>query len=131
MAKNRIFRDVFKTRGLIESFKFALRGCIYLFFYHRNMRIIFLLGLAAFLLGVYFKLKGIELMILCFTISLVFIAEIFNTAMELIIDMFIDKYHPKIKIIKDIAAAVVIIAALNSLAIGYVLFIRRLGSLLR
>ncbi len=131
MAKNRIFRDVFKTRELFESFKFALRGCIYLFFCHRNMRIIFLVGVATFLLGIYFHLKGIELMILCLTISLVFIAEIFNTAMELIIDMFIDKYHPKIKIIKDIAAAVVIIAALNSLAIGYVLFVRRIINLLR
>lgn len=130
-AINRIFRDVFKMRGLRESLKFAVRGVVYLFLFHRNMRIIFLLGILAFLLGVFFQLRGIELMILCLTISLVFVAEIVNTTMELILNMFIDKYHPKIKIIKDIAAAVVIITVLNSLAIGYILFIRRIFSLLR
>lgn len=131
VAINRIFRDAFKMRGLRESLKFAVRGVVYLFLFHRNMRIIFLLGILAFLLGVFFQLRGIELMILCLTISLVFVAEIVNTTMELILNMFIDKYHPKIKIIKDIAAAVVIITVLNSLAVGYILFIRRIFSLLR
>lgn len=131
MAKYTLFRDAFKLRGLRESLQFAARGGIYLFFYHRNMRIIFLLGVAAFLLGVYFHFRGIELMILCLTISLVFMAEIFNTTIELILDMFIDKYHPKVKIIKDIAAAVVIITALNSVAIGCIIFVRRIVYLLK
>lgn len=126
MPANRMFRDVFKTRGLRESFRFASRGMAYLFFYHRNMRIIFLMGVAAFLLGLYLNLKGIELMILFLTISLVFVAEIFNTAVELILDIFVDKYHPKVKIIKDIAACVVMIAVLNSIAIGWIIFLRKI-----
>ena len=126
MANKRIFRDTFGTTKIRNSFKFALKGFIYLFSHHRNMRIIFLLGLAAFLLGVYYKLRGIELMILCLTICLVFVAEIVNTTMELILNTFVDKYHPKVKIIKDISAAVVLLASLNALAIGYILFIRRL-----
>jgi diacylglycerol kinase (ATP) len=125
MRKNGLIRDAFDLRGLRESLKFAARGVIYLFFFHRNMRIIFLLGVAAFLLGVYFHLRGIELMILCLTISLVFMAEIFNTTIELILDIFFAKYHPKVKIIKDIAAAVVIITVLNAVAIGWIIFVRR------
>lgn len=121
----RLFRDTFKAVKIRQSFKCAGRGFIYLFFHHRNMRIIFLLGLTAFLLGVYFQLRGIELMILCLTICLVFIAEVVNTTMELILDTFVDKYHPKVKIIKDISAAVVLLASLNALAIGYILFVRR------
>lgn len=124
--KNKIFRNIFKLHKLGESFKFAIKGVIYLFLYHRNMRIIFLLGILAFIVGLYFKLKGIELVVLCITITLVFIAEIFNTAIELIIDMFTDKYHTLLKLVKDIAAAVVLLASLNALAVGFVLFGRRI-----
>lgn len=94
--------------------------------YHRNMRIIFMSGIAAFLLGVHFGLKGIELVALCVTITVVFMAEIFNTAIELMIDMFTDKYHTLIKLVKDIAAAVVLLASLNAVAVGYILFAKKI-----
>ncbi|MCM8782916.1 MAG: diacylglycerol kinase family protein [Candidatus Omnitrophica bacterium] len=126
MQKIKIFREAFKLSGLRESFKFALRGIVYLFIFHRNMRIIFLLGVLALLLGFHFQLRGIELMVLCLTVTLVFVAEVVNTTVELILDVFCERYHPKIKIIKDISAAVVFISILNSVVIGYIIFVRRL-----
>lgn len=126
----KIFRNIFKFRSLKESFNFAIKGIIYLFLFHRNMRIIFLLGVTAFLLGIYFRLPTFEFMLLCITISIVFLAEMFNSAIELIIDMFMDKYHTLIKIIKDISAGVVLIASVNALIIGYFLFFRRILNLL-
>ena len=126
MAKNKVFRDMFKLRAFKDSLKLATKGIVYLFLYHRNMRIIFLSGIAAFLLGVYFKLKGIELVALCITITLVFMAEIFNTAIELLIDMFTDKYHTLLKLVKDIAAAVVLLASLNAIAVGCIIFAKRI-----
>jgi diacylglycerol kinase (ATP) len=126
MIRNKVFRDILKLTGFRESFKNAGRGIVYLFLYHRNMRIIFLMGLAALLLGFYFNLKGIELIALCITVTLVFMAEIFNTAVELMMNTITDKYHVKIKLIKDIAAGIVVITCLNAALIGYVLFIRKL-----
>lgn len=126
----KIFKNVFRLHSLKESFGFAIKGIVYLFFFHRNMRIIFLVGIASFLLGIYLKITGFEFMILCVTISMVFVAEMFNTAIELIIDMFTDKYHVLLKIIKDISAGVVLIAALNALLIGYFIFFRRIFHLL-
>ena len=126
MRRIKVFRHIFKFHGLIESFKIATAGIFYLFLYHRNMRLIFLLGIAAFLLGIYFKLKGIELVILCITITLVFMAEIFNTAIEMMMNMLTTKYHTRIKLVKDIAAGVVLLTSLNSLAVGYMLFVRKL-----
>ena len=120
------FRQIFKAKKFAMSFRFAAQGILYLFLYHRNMRIIFMCGLAAFILGLYFKLKGIELIVLCVTVTIVFMAEIFNTAIELMMDSISEKYHPKIMLIKDIAAAVVLIACINALAVGYALFVRRL-----
>jgi diacylglycerol kinase (ATP) len=90
------------------------------------MRIIFLSGIGAFLFGVYLKLNGIELAALCIAITLVLMAEIFNTAIELIIDMRLNKYHTLVKLVKDISAAVVLIASINAVGVGYVLFVKKL-----
>jgi diacylglycerol kinase (ATP) len=131
-AKNRfwrrkkILRHIFRFRGFTESVRLALVGISYLFVYHRNMRMIFVSGVAALLLGIYLKLSGIELVALCITITLVLMAEIFNTAIELIIDMRLNKYHTLVKLVKDISAAVVLIASVNALAVGYVLFVRKI-----
>ena len=108
------------------SLKLAIKGIGYLFLYHRNMRIIFMLSIVTFLLGIYFGLNAIELVALCITITLVFMAEMFNTAIEMMIDIFTDKYHTLVKLVKDIAAAVVLIASLNAIAVGYILFVRKL-----
>jgi diacylglycerol kinase (ATP) len=126
MKRLRLIRRIFGLRGFNDSLKLALEGIRYLFLYHRNMRIIFLCGIIAFLAGVYFRLNGIELAVLCIAITLVFVAEIFNTAIELIIDMFTERYHTLIKLVKDIAAAVVLLASLNALAVGYALFVKRI-----
>lgn len=128
MAGERIFRDIFRPHKLKESFRIAFEGIKYLFLYHRNMRIIFLTGIAVLLLGIQLKLKGIELVALCITITLVFVAEIFNTAVELMMDMLTDSYRTKIRLIKDIAAGVVVLTCLNSIVVGYILFIKKVFS---
>lgn len=126
MRHYKLLRHIFRFRGFRESLKLALIGISYLFVYHRNMRIIFIAGAAAFLAGVYLGLSGLELAILCLTITLVFVAEIFNTAIELILDMRFRKYHTLVRLIKDISAAVVLIASLNALAVAGIFILRRL-----
>ena len=126
MGRIKLFRHIFKIRGFRQSLKLAIKGILYLFLYHRNMRIIFMLGILASLLGIYFKLNGMELVALCITIALVFMAEIFNTAIEMTMNLLTSKYHTRIKLIKDIAAAVVLLTCLNAIAVGYVLFSRKL-----
>lgn len=126
MRRIKVLRHIFRFHGLVGSFKIAFTGVGYLFLYHRNMRLIFLGGIAAFLMGIHFKLRGMELATLCITITMVFMAEIFNTAIELTIDMVTTKYKVLIKIVKDIAAAVVLIASLNAVAVGYILFAKKL-----
>lgn len=122
----RIFRRLFRMHGFRESVRLALVGLYYLFSYHRNMRIIFLMGIAAFLGGIHYRLSGIELVALCLTITLVFMAEMFNTAVEMMLDMSTRKYRTLIKLIKDISAAVVLIASLNALGVGLILFGKRM-----
>lgn len=127
MLRRRVFRHIFRFRGFMESLKTAIKGILYLFLYHRNMRIIFMFGLMAFLFGVYLGLRGLELVALCITITLVFMAEIFNTAIEMAMDILSSKYHTRIKLVKDIAAAVVLLASLNAIAVGCIIFGRKLA----
>jgi len=131
LFNKKILRDIFKFHPLRKSFGHAFQGIAYMFLYHRNMRIIFLSGIAAVLLGISLELARIEFIMLILTISVVFIAEMFNTAIELIIDMFTDKYHTLIKIIKDISAGVVLIACLNALIVGYFLFFNKIIFILK
>ncbi|MCK9603874.1 MAG: diacylglycerol kinase [Candidatus Omnitrophica bacterium] len=127
MRRKRLLRHIFKFHGIWESLNLAAKGIIYLFLFHRNMRIIFMLGIGAFLAGILFQLKGIELVALCITIALVFMAEIFNTAIEMLMNMLTVKYHVRVKLVKDIAAGVVLLTALNAVAVGYILFIKKLS----
>ena len=92
----------------------------------RNMRIHFLVGLLIILLGVYINLSAIELLVLFVTIAFVLVAEMVNTALELIVDMVKSEFHPIARIIKDIAAGAVLLTAINAIVVGYVLFAMKL-----
>ena len=85
-----------------------------------------MIGILVFLTGIFFQLKGIELVALCVTITLVFMAEIFNTAIEMLMDMLTSRYHLRIKLVKDIAAGVVVLTCLNAVAVGYALFFKKI-----
>ncbi len=66
------------------------------------------------------------MIVLIFAISLVVISEMFNTAIEKTIDMVTETYHPLAKIAKDVAAGGVLIATLNSVVVGYIIFYNKL-----
>ncbi|MFQ5809997.1 MAG: diacylglycerol kinase, partial [Armatimonadota bacterium] len=69
-------------------------------------------------------LKAIELLIVFFTIALVITTELLNTAAEMAVDLFTPQYHPLARIIKDIAAGAVLVAAANAIVVGCVIFLR-------
>ncbi len=54
--------------------------------------------------------------------TLVLVAEMFNTAIEAVVDMVTQTYHPLAKFAKDIATGAVLITTLNALAVGFLLF---------
>ena len=121
-----IFRNILGVSGFFNSLKIAIKGILYLFLYHRNMRIIFLMGIAALGAGFWLNLKGIELVALCITITIVFVAEIFNTAVEMMMDSVTERYNTKIRLIKDIAAGIVVLTSINAVAVGYILLLRKI-----
>lgn len=116
-----------KSRSLIESFNYAVSGIIYTLKTEKNMRIHFIAALVVILISLFFDFSRTELLLLFFAISLVLMAEMFNTAVERAIDLITEDYHPLARLAKDIASGGVLIAAINSLVVGYLLFFDRLN----
>ncbi len=117
-------------RTLAESFRLALEGLKFVFKTERNMKIHCLAGALAIIFSFIFKINTIEFVFVVFSIVLVLIAETANTAFELLIDFVHgDKYHPNVKVLKDIVAGGVFIAALNAFTIGSFIFIPKIISL--
>ncbi len=114
------------VRKLVDSFSFALDGIKQAFQSERNLRIHVIIGLLIIILGILLGLTRVEFIILLFVISLVLVMELFNTVVERIIDLVSPNYHPRAKVIKNIAAGAVLISSLNAAVIGFLLFYSRL-----
>lgn len=116
-----------RVRKLIESFNFAFEGIIYALKTQRNMRIHFSVSIIVLIMSLFFDLSRTEILILFLTISVVIIAEMINTSIEATIDLITDRYHLFAKIAKNVAAGAVLIAAINSILVAYLIFFHRIN----
>ncbi len=118
-----------KSNKLIDSFNYAIDGIIYTLKTQRNMRIHVAIAIIVLLLSLMFNLSQIEILVLFFTISLVIVAEMVNTAIEATIDLITKEYHELAKIAKNVAAGAVLVATINSIVVAYIIFFKQLNNL--
>ena len=111
-----------EIRSRAISFKHALAGYSILFKTQKNAHIHVVATLLAFLIGFLVRLNTLEWAVLILVIGGVWTAELFNTAVEAILDRISPEYHPLVKTAKDVAAAAVLTSALVSLIVGILLF---------
>ncbi len=114
-------------RGLLRSFKFAFRGLVYCVKNERNFRIHITISFYVVLLSLFFSLSLTEYAILVITLGLVIIAEIMNTAMEVLVDIGSGGYNHLARIAKDVVAGMVLICAALSVVIGLLIFCKAEG----
>lgn len=110
----------------IKSFKYAFNGLKLFFVNDHNGRIHLLAAIVAIGLSFYLKISGSEWIAILSVISAVFVAEILNSAIEKLADVVSLDYHPKIKVVKDLAAAAVLVAAFLAVAVGLIVFVPKL-----
>jgi len=111
-----------KAPSILESFNFALEGLIHVLRTQRNMRIHFAIAIAVLIVGLATGVNRLELIALLLAIAFVLIAEMINSAIEHAIDVSTTSFDPLAKLAKDIAAGAVLIASVNAIAIGYLVF---------
>lgn len=106
-------------RSILWSFNYAIEGLVWTLRTQRNMRVhvtlAVLTAVGSLLLGV----TRTELVAVVFAISLVFVTELLNTAIEASVDVATERYDPLAKTAKDVAAGAVLVAAINALAVAY------------
>lgn len=118
-----------KERSLQKSFNYAIEGIIYVVKNQRNMKIHLTVATIVLLFSLFLGVSRIELVILLLAITVVIVSELFNTAIEATIDITTTTFDPLAKIAKDVAAAAVLIASINAIALGYLILLRRLKPL--
>jgi diacylglycerol kinase len=121
----------FSARNRIRSFSFAINGIINLIRNENNAKIHVAIMVGVIVLGILVKIGSVDWMFIGIAIGLVFIAELFNTAVERLADVVSPERSEKIRIIKDYAAGAVLIAALTAAVIGGWVFIPEVIRLLK
>ena len=118
-------------RSILWSFNYAIEGLVWTLRTQRNMRVHVTIAVLVAIGSLFLGVTRTELVAVVFAISLVFVTELLNTAVEATVDVATDRYDPLAKTAKDVAAGAVLIAAINALVVAYlVLFdpVRRLVS---
>ncbi|WP_205509410.1 diacylglycerol kinase family protein [Longitalea arenae] len=119
-------QEDFSIRSRIRSFRFAFEGLGAFLLKEHNAWIHFMATIVVFTLAALVGVTKHELLALVFAIGFVWVAEMFNTCIERVMDFVSDQRHPEIKFIKDLAAGAVLIAALTAVVVGLVVFIPKL-----
>jgi diacylglycerol kinase (ATP) len=113
----------FSFRARAGSFRFAINGIKGFFRQEHNARIHLAATIAVFIAAWWLRLSGTEIILLVIVTGFVWSAEIFNTAIERIMDLISPERQPEVKLIKDLAAAAVLVAALIAFITGAIIFI--------
>jgi len=113
----------FSIRARLRSFRFAMEGISSFFLREHNAWLHFMATVAVFILAALVRVTKTELLALIFAIGFVWVAEMFNTCIERVMDFVSVKQDSEIKFIKDLAAGAVLTAAITALIVGLVIFI--------
>jgi len=128
--KNRYNWDIKKERArdkrLVDSFNFAIEGLISALKDEKHMKVHILAAIIIVILAIIINASKVEILIISLSVSFVIITELVNTAVEAIIDLVSPERHPLAKLAKDVAAGAVLVAAINALCVGYLLFYDKL-----
>jgi len=115
-----------RSRSLLWSFDYAIRGIVHGLRTQRNLRIHVGAAALVFVLALVLGVQNLELVALLLAVGFVIVSELFNTAIETVVDLTTEGYDPLAAIAKDVAAGAVLISAVTALAVGYVVFVDRL-----
>ncbi len=111
-----------RSPTIFDSFNYAFEGIIHVLRTQRNMRIHFVVATIVLVLALVFGVSKIELIALLISITFVLISEMLNSADEGAIDVATTPFDPMAKLAKDVAAGAALIATINAIAVGYLVF---------
>ena len=118
-----------KNHNFIDAWKNAFNGIIYATTTQGNIQKQLIIAVIVVIVSLFFNLNRAEFLCFLFTIVLIIFAEMVNTAIETVVDLYVDVYHPKAKIAKDVAAGGVVITTINAIIVAYFLFFDKIADI--
>ena len=118
-----------KNKNFIDAWINAFNVIIYAVTTQGNIKKQLLIAVIVMIISLFFNLSRAEFLCLMFTVILIIVAEMINTAIETVVDLYKDLYHPKAKIAKDVGAGAVVITAINALIVAYFLFFDKISDI--
>lgn len=115
-----------ETKRLVHSFKYAGTGIFTSLSQEKNMKIHFIAMIVVIVLGIVLKISSLEWIACVILFAGVIGSEMFNTAIETVVDMVMPYKNDKAKIAKDVAAGGVLVWAIASVIIGGIIFIPKI-----
>ena len=119
-------KEKFSLQKRLNSFRFAFSGLRLVFKTDHNVWLHFTATILVIAVAFFLKVSHTDAALLSLAIGLVWIAELFNSCIEKVMDFTSKESHPTIKWIKDVSAGAVLIAAITSFAIGCFVFIPKI-----
>ena len=119
----------FSINKRFKSFGYAYNGLKILILEEHNSRIHILAAIVAVIAGYFYQLSALEWIAIVFAIGLVIALEIFNSAIENIADFISPGQDDRIKKIKDLSAAGVLVGAITAAIIGLIVFVPKITGL--
>ena len=116
----------FSVKKRIESFKYAFQGILPVYKNDHNIYVHTLAAVLVIVAGIYYNLTNFEWIAIIACIGFVFVCEFINSAIEKLANIVNPEYNTNIKIVKDIAAAAVLISAITAATIGILIFYPKL-----
>ena len=116
----------FSIRKRANSFSYAVDGIMRFLKSEHNAWVHLAATVGVIGMVLMYRVSTVEAVLLVFSIGFVWVAEIFNTCIERIMDFISKERHPQIQLIKDMSAGAVLVAAITALIIGLVVFIPKI-----
>ena len=113
----------------INSFKYAFNGLIDTYRTEQSVWIYIPVALLVILAGFLLKISTFEWLIIILILGIILSLELINTALEAVVDLATDKYHPLAKKAKDTVSAAVLVFAIAAVIIGLIIFIPKISLL--
>ncbi len=116
-------------KKFFNSFTYAIKGLMYAYRNEQNLAVDVSIALIVIAVGFILKVSVVEFAILLLAIGLVISSEVFNTAIEALVDLVTEDYHPLAKVAKDTSAAAVFVSAIVAAIVGMIIFLPKIIAL--
>lgn len=102
-------------RFALQGFRFARAGL--------NFKVQSAVAVFVLAAGLFFRISSLEWVSVVLAIALVLSAEVFNSAIEQIVNFISPGIHPLAGMIKDLAAFAVLLIAIGAFVVGLIIFV--------